>query len=283
MWLPMKTGQHRAWLFTINNPTDKYEPQTWCAKWCVWQLEKVNTLHLQGYVCFPARGKNLAGVRLLCPRAHWEPRYGTHEQAKAYATKIESRKDGPWEYGIEPAQGKRGDLEEIYAEIEGGKSDEYVRANYYGSWVRYYNAFARHRLCVQSKRVRGVPQILMVIGPTGIGKTLTVRECFPNAYWKDKGKFWDGYDGQNTVVFDEFFGWYPYHGLKRLLDSGKCAVEVKGSMVPMLAEVFVFTSNMTPDRWYEKKDASTMALYRRFKEFGVVLYMEPNGWIWSTL
>lgn len=48
--------------------------------------------------------------RLLHSSAHLERRRGTHRQALAYCTKEESRVEGPWQHGEEPAQGQRNDL-----------------------------------------------------------------------------------------------------------------------------------------------------------------------------
>jgi hypothetical protein len=39
-------------------------------------------------------------------------------------------------------------------------------------------------------------------------------EAGPEAYWITKPNgpraFWDGYDGQENVVIDEFYGWLPH-------------------------------------------------------------------------
>ncbi len=66
----------------------------------VWQKEKGEngTVHLQGYVAFSVR-KSLATMKNVNGSAHWEVRRGTHDEAKAYCMKPESREAGPWEEG----------------------------------------------------------------------------------------------------------------------------------------------------------------------------------------
>lgn len=75
-------------------------------QYLVWQLEsgQDETPHYQGYAYF-GKAQTFAGVRDLGPRGHWEPRKGTHEQARTYCTKEASRVEGPWELGSPPAQG----------------------------------------------------------------------------------------------------------------------------------------------------------------------------------
>ncbi len=55
----------------------------------------------------------------------------------------------------------------------------------------------------------------VVWGPPGSGKSMHAwAEGGPEAYWITKPNgpraFWDGYDGQENVVIDEFYGWLPH-------------------------------------------------------------------------
>jgi Cdc6-like AAA superfamily ATPase len=38
------------------------------------------------------------------------------------------------------------------------------------------------------------PTVCWIFGRTGTGKTKWVNENFRDLYWKDKTKWWDGYD-----------------------------------------------------------------------------------------
>jgi len=75
------------WMFTINNPQPDYEPvRVWPdVAYAIWQLERGanGTPHFQGYVVFQ-RKKRGTWVKKHCHAfAHWEPREGSHAQAKA--------------------------------------------------------------------------------------------------------------------------------------------------------------------------------------------------------
>ena len=56
-------------------------------------------------------------------------------------------------------------------------------------------------------------------GPTRSGKSKHVFELAPNAYRVPNPKgssgpsgqvYWDGYDGQDDIWIDDFYGWLPY-------------------------------------------------------------------------
>ena len=108
-------GRYRNWVFTLNNPTPEEVPKDWVpeqVKYLVYQLEKGEkeaTPHYQGYICF-RREKSLHWLKENCsPRAHWEPRRGTHAEASDYCQKQDTRVPGtePVIVGTAPRPGKR--------------------------------------------------------------------------------------------------------------------------------------------------------------------------------
>lgn len=77
-------------------------------------------------------------------------------------------------------------------------------------------------------------------------------------------KFWDGYQGQDFVVIDEFRGSISISHLLRWLDRYPVIVEVKGSSVCFRASRVWITSNLDPKAWYPDADKETVdALMRR--------------------
>jgi len=280
-----RTPSSFNWVFTLNNPSSNDIPSHWpYVLYLIWQRESASTPHLQGYAIFTKRLR-LSSLKEVDKTAHWEPRRGTHAQARNYASKSDTRVEGPWIIGTEPIQGKRTDLLEVKSAIESGYSEEQVLNEFYPLWVRYRHSFQAHRLLLRQKITRPRPEILVVYGPTGTGKTRSVREAFPKAYWLDApirgGNLWfDGYDGESTIVIDEFFGWISYTEIKRLLDFGRVKVKVHGGVVSLLAHRFIFTSNKHPRSWY-KNDIGG-AFERRLKEFGELLFIDKDTWRWEA-
>lgn len=99
----MTTNQGKFWVFTINNPTEVTLPRQWPnVQYAIWQLEKgeEETPHLQGYVVFKSN-QRLAALKKIDATAHWEIRRGSHQQAKDYSSKEDTRQSGPYEIGDE--------------------------------------------------------------------------------------------------------------------------------------------------------------------------------------
>jgi len=64
------------------------------------------------------------------------------------------------------------------------------------------------------------------------------------------GCWWDGYEGQHTVIIDEFYSWLRYDFFLRLTDRYPLQVETKGGVVQFVSHRIVFTSNTPPTAWY---------------------------------
>lgn len=251
--------QNRAWKFTINNPEkeeDLHDVLKDC-RYAIWQLEKgaeCGTLHYEGYVLFknPVR---FAAVKKLLPRAHLEPRKGTHEQAKKYCSKEETRVEGPWEIGEEPQQGRRTDLEGLKQMVNEGATMEQIADEHFGSFLRYEKGIMSYKKLKTPDR-NSKTLVTVIWGETNVGKTQCILEKYPNAYWltrpRDKDNVWfDGYDGHEEVVIDEFYGWIPFDLLLRIMDASPLQVPIKGGFQKFVAKRILITSNHSPTVWYK--------------------------------
>jgi hypothetical protein len=258
-----RASRHRNWVFTLNNPPPaegflELLESSGILKYCVFQLERgadAGTQHFQGYfICTQPRSLTFIRAQLT-PRAHFEVRRGTHEQAKEYCTKEDTRVAGPFTFGEEPAgQGSRTDLSAVKVILDNGGGLPAVAREHFGSFCRYYRAFERYLLLITPQRSEPTKAIVYY-GESGSGKSRSVAEAAgPDAYWLPKPNgtraFWDGYEGQEAVVIDEFYGWLPYNFLLRLLDRYPLRVETKGGSVAFTSKVVYFTSNQSPSRWY---------------------------------
>lgn len=68
---------------------------------------------------------------------------------------------------------------------------------------------------------------------------------------KSGGECWlDGYNGERTIVLDEFRGQIPLDFVKNICDQYHFQIAVKGGFVPFSPDNVVFTSQHHPDDWW---------------------------------
>lgn len=267
---------YRNWCFTLNNPTttpnDDNSNEWWNRftdlKYGICQLEKgeSGTQHLQGYLEFSKQVTPVSMQRML-PGCYQTRRLGSRTQARDYCKKDETRVDGPWEYGEwEQEKGKRTDLTDIKDLLDNGKTESEIADSHFETWVKFHKGIREYKRMKEATRCEPT-NFEVHIGEPGAGKTTGVMRDNPGAYWKTAGKWWDRYQGQDTVVLDEFVGWIPYHELMRLGDCTPLDLEVKGSTVQFLAKKVILISNKFPWDWYNYNEhkLDRMSLFRRIK------------------
>jgi len=263
--MAVKGTQSRFWLYTINNPTEQDGPENWeelerpRTVYSIWQKEcgAEGTEHYQGYVVFD-KPQYLSACKKLNARAHWEPRKGSHAQAVTYCTKEDTRVSPPRSYGSDAGlapsgSGPRTDLDIIKGDMDNGISEADLWRDQFGQCVRYHKSFTVYRTLRTPPRTRA-PDVFVFWGPTAIGKSTVVFDESPSAFWKSKpagsSHWWDGYDGTQDIVLDEYYGWISWSFLLRLLDRFPIELEVRGGRVPCAAKRVFITSNSHPVDWY---------------------------------
>ncbi len=208
--------------------------------------------HWQGYVEF-TNGRSLASAKnvLQAPAIHLESRRGTAQEASDYCTKDKRF----LKFGTISAQGKRTDIDDIrtVARETGSMRAICERATSYQA-IKCGEMFIRH---LGPKR-KTPPHVDWYCGPTGTDKTRTaIAEAGDQDYWMSNGslRWFDGYDGQLFVIFDDFRAEssVPYQRVLKLLDRYPVRVEVKGSSVELLATRIIVTSTFSPDTVYDGK------------------------------
>ena len=258
--------------FTINNPRKladgTFEPlfdvlPDKCS-YIVWSLEKGEngTPHYQGYLelikCVESQNAGPIKKILGYQSAHVEKRRGTARQAADYCKKMdETHVDGPWEFGEMKHQGQSetgrlekeeqnafiGDLREGYRNLRDLPND----------LIRSCPMAIKMALTMAPLVRRESVDVYYIEGPTGIGKTYGIFERFPDAYRPivSGDKVWfDGYDGQETLLLDELRGNIKMSMLLQILDPYPLKVEVKGGMVPAKWKRVFITTNTPPEKWY---------------------------------
>jgi len=140
-------------------------------------------------------------------------------------------------------------LEQVRLQLQEGAGQLEIADNDFELWVKYNKAF-QHYALLQSKPRDFKTKVIVVQGPTGTGKSRYALDFDPSGYWKPRNQWWDGYNGQNTVVLDEFYGWLQFDQLLRLCDRYPLNVEIKGGTVNFSSETIIITTNKHPRDWY---------------------------------
>ncbi len=239
-------------------------PRRWVSvQYAVWQLELAPTsgqAHLQGYVVW-SNSKSLQNLKKIHGSAHWEPRKGSHAEAREYCRKEETREDGPFEIGTAPldgvGQGKGQELAKIKLAVDRGDSEPELWEDHFGMMMHASRSIREYRMVTGGARNHQT-RLEVYWGPPGTGKSLRARKRGGDAaYWLRKpspgGQIWfDGYTGQNTVIVDEFYGWITIDLFCRMVDRHPLLVDTKGGAVQFLAKRIIFTSNVAPSKWWKK-------------------------------
>lgn len=273
--------QTNAWVFTENNPEGAIDWDLYPnVRYAIYQHEAgdgTHTDHFQGYVEF-RRSVVLATVRSILPRAHWEPRRGTRDQAREYCRKEETRLLGPWEYGEWiGGQGSRSDLISLQRSLDSGSDISEIAKSHFGTFLRYHRGIQLYTLLQSSKRTTKSLGTV-VYGPTNTGKSYWCYSQSPNVYMKNASNWWDDYNGKNDCCLDDFYGWLPYHELLRLIDQYPYSVQTKGGTVNFTPKNIFITSNKKPNEWYKKHCEDMSAFDRRIERWVI---MPERGVTWE--
>lgn len=262
----------RAWVFTINNPGpadgDLQEILEGCGdvKYAIWSLEEGeenHTPHYQGYVRF-GQPKRFHFMQTLFPRARLATAKGNDEQNETYCSK--NPLEGPFVIGEPKRPGKRSDWASIKEMCKKRLPDDQIAEEFPGHFARNYQGISRLKSVFQAPR-EGKPSIYVIYGKPGVGKSYYVRNSLfdnnriynkpPNTEW------WDMYDGEESVIMDDFKGGVRFTSLKVWLDEYDFICQVKGGHVKPRFKELAITTNYMPKTWYDFTKHPWEALERR--------------------
>lgn len=262
------TSRARAWCFTLNNPEENLDEDDFGCDYLLYQLEmgEEGTPHFQGLIYFKTQIAFSSVVQLFP--------HGTHIEACidlaasiVYCQKEDTRVEGPYEWGVRPVQGRRSDLTAAIADVVAMKPMAEVATLHPSVYIRYGRGLRDYRTITAKPRTV-MTECISIVGPTDMGKSYSSRLEWPNAFWKNKGEWWDGYDGQDVVVIDEFYGWLPFDFMLRLLDSTPLLVPTKGGFVNFVATKCIILANRHVEDWYKNIPPECLpALKRRIHQW----------------
>lgn len=269
--------------FTHNNYTEhaitvwKAFIETECQYGCFQrEVGAAGTPHLQGYFIVRLR-RRLEWLRRRCPHgAHFEKARGNPQQNKAYCSK-EGGQDF-WEFGICPegtgGQGNRTDIDEVVELVKRGRTLEEIADECPVQYVKYHRGIESLKSKLMGKR-NFKTEVHWYWGPTGTGKSREAAEKWPDAYYKMPcNKWWDGYNGEETVIIDDYRkDLCTFAELLRLLDRYAHRVENKGGSIPFCSKRIVITSCKHPEAIWEGRTEEDLAQLMR--RIDVIKYFGP--------
>lgn len=281
----MTTGRRFCFTYFIKDEDDLFQCDAWIKqlresmhfRGCCYQLEKCPTTHrehIQGYIEYNKPRKFNSVIKDLPESTHLELARGSRQQCIDYCTKTDSRVAGPWCDDIlknTKGQGHRSDLFDIGRQIMSGEIDEIELATERPDILLKYPRGVKELYGISSlrskTRLRVDLRVEVVWGPAGTGKTRACMADLDSTFMLDASNsdtlWFDGYQGEKTLVLDDFYGWVRHGNLLRLLDIYPYRCPIKGGHTYANWTTVYITSNRHPSTWYEKFPWSEDGALRR--------------------
>jgi hypothetical protein len=252
----------RGWCITINNWTavDLQNLLAIKSHYLCYapEIGEKGTPHLQAYLYNKNKISFATMQKKLTKRAHLEPAGGHACHSRAYIfgpwdetdpTKPSKHKDvnpEAVEIGEMPAMGKRNDIKDVVSAVKGGATFREIleTATSYQSL-----RVAEVALKYLEKPRDFTTEVYWFYGPSGTGKSHTARiQAGDDAYYHMSGtKWYEGYDGQSHVVFEEVrHDTFSIREFLLLADKYPYRVECKGGSRQFRAKRVWITSPYSP-------------------------------------
>ena len=221
------------------------------------------TPHLQMYAEFK-NGKTFSTIKeQFSNRLHLESRYGTAIEARNYCRgddgsgtytnrkgEVKSKNEKVLEFGQISQQGARTDWVGAIEKLKEHNIVEVIEDQPH--LLPCINALTKFKSLVSKSSHRDI-KVLYVWGKSGSGKTKWAWESYPDLYSKPEGMWWDGYNGEKTLLLDDFYGdtsGIDYSLMLKVLDRYPLSLPVKGGFTPALFTTVIITSNLPSSKMY---------------------------------
>lgn len=191
-------------------------------------------------------------------------------------------KDGNYiKFGKFVCQGQRTDLELLKREVMNGMNKKTIIKEHFETYCKYRNGI--NDLCAviekeQRSEFRHV-EVILLHGTTNTGKT---RKAMEEAKFKidaSELQWWDGYEGEHTILIDEYDNDVKITKMLNILDGYMLRLPIKGGFTYANWRKVYITTNLSPDQLHSKaKPRHRDAFFRRITK---IIDMNKNVPKWS--
>lgn len=263
--------------FTLNNYTEEeyIKLQEWDAVSYIILGKEVGaegTPHIQGYAELTSR-KRMTTLKKFNPRIHWESLKSTGLCASNYC-----KKDGDyWEKGELKKPTEKREMKDWIDMVKTKKMRGILENPPSMSVIRVMEKYLTYLEPMRNTK----PTVYWLWGASGCGKSKKAQEMAgEDVYWKDGEKWWDGYDGQKTIIIDDFRASnMKFNYLLRILDRYPMRVEVKGGYRQLNSDVIIITTIVHYSKCYQNLDNEPLEQLKRRIDFDIECNRKDNDFI----
>lgn len=294
--------QSRKWLLTFNNP-EKYDMGHDNIRaalsvikdvtyWCMCdEVGEQGTYHTHLFI-YRRNTMRFSMIKNRFPTAHIDYCRGTCQENRDYVRKEGKHKDTDKEQTNLPdtfeefgecsveKQGERSDLNQLYGMIKDGMTNFQILEERPGFMTRM-NDIDLCRQIIREEEFKNKFRELQVeywYGKPGVGKSSTIMKTygFPNVYRITSYRYpFDGYHGQDVIVFEDFHDSLKIHDMLGYLDGYPLELPCRyHNKIACYTKVFI-TSNVAFEEQYRgifREYPDTYAAFERrvshIREFG---------------
>ncbi|WP_445718336.1 hypothetical protein [Flavobacterium sp.] len=237
--------------------------------WGVETCPKSGKLHNQSYIQFYKQQRLGALQRFVGNKCHAETMAGSILHNENYC----SKENKFTKLGKFVSRGYRSDLHNLKDDLMNGATEYEIMDNYTGDFLRYHSGISKMKSLIDKKNRNKIgfraPEVVIIYGDAGTGKTRKIYDehGFDNVFkvsrYNDDKFMFNGYDNEDVLILDDFYGGIQFSYLLQLLDGYPIDLNVKnGVKYNYFSKVYI-TSNKPPSEWYKNGLTNTYEWNRR--------------------
>lgn len=276
----------------------------------VMQLERggnTERVHIQGYVWFKSNVALATAKDLLAAGNSPTKAKGSLKKNYDYCTKSDTKLAGfeTLILGNVPSQGERTDLQQACELVKERHGLQRLIEEEPMVYVRNHRGIEKVAAHWARKRVPQLREVTTVVlhGDPDGGKSFTAmqsdvdEEIYNVPYSEGNTTWFDNYNGERTIVLEDFSGGIAYRYLLRLLEGYRLQIAIKGSFYPAAWTRVIITTNVDPQQWYSSTnkrgqeqnrwatdyDQRVGSLERRLHEIWHVEGRWSEGAVWTQV